>query len=100
MGRCQQKNVWLFVNAMSMAGSPSFGKTLFTHTLHNILNERSIENFDPAAIVLFWFLLFLSPVLNTKNYAKTCNHSDIFSRDSPSRRSFPLTFLSILCHRI
>jgi hypothetical protein len=33
--------------------SPSFGKTLFTRTLRNILNERSVENFDTAAIVLF-----------------------------------------------
>jgi hypothetical protein len=63
-----------------MAGSPSFGKTLLTRTLHNILNERSVENFDTAAIVL----LFLSPVLNTKNDAKTCNHGDIFSHYSPS----------------
>jgi hypothetical protein len=36
-----------------MAGSPSFGKTLFTRTLHNILSERSVENFDTAEIVLF-----------------------------------------------
>lgn len=33
----------------NVAGSPP----LFTRTLHNILNERSVENFDPAAIVLF-----------------------------------------------
>jgi len=36
-----------------MAGSPSFGKILFTRTLHNILNERIVEDFDTAAIVLF-----------------------------------------------
>jgi hypothetical protein len=36
-----------------MAGSPSFDKTLLTRTLHNILIERCVENFDTAAIVLF-----------------------------------------------
>ena len=28
MGKCQQKNVWLFVNAMSMADSPVFDSKL------------------------------------------------------------------------
>jgi len=47
------ENVWLFVYSIRMAGSPSFGKILFTRTLHNILNERIVEDFDTAAIVLF-----------------------------------------------
>ena len=64
--------------------SLNFGKTLFTRTLHNILNERSVENFDTAAIVLFLVPFIFIPYLNTKNYAKTCDHGDIFSRYSPS----------------
>jgi hypothetical protein len=36
---------------MSVASSPGFGKTLFTRTVHNILNERSVENVDTASIV-------------------------------------------------
>jgi hypothetical protein len=68
-----------------MAGLPSFGKTILTRTLHNILDENSVEE---SLILLrlssFWFLLFLSPVLNTKNYAKTCDHGDISSHDSPT----------------
>ena len=36
-----------------MDGSSSLGKTLLPHTLHNILNGRSVDNFDTAAIALF-----------------------------------------------
>ena len=63
MGKCQQKNVWLFVYAMSVAGSPSFGKTLLTRILHIILNKNSVEE---SLILLrlscFWVYLCLSPV--------------------------------------
>jgi hypothetical protein len=71
MGKCQQKNVWLFVHAISMAGSPSFGETLFTHTLDNILNENRVETFDTAGIVLFRFYLLLSLFLNCESSART-----------------------------
>jgi hypothetical protein len=63
---------------MSVASSPGFGKTLFTRTVHNILNERSVENVDTASIVRL-----LSPILNTENYAKTCDHGYIFSHYAP-----------------
>ena len=36
-----------------MAGTPSLGKALFIRTLHNILNEVNVENFDIGTIVLF-----------------------------------------------
>jgi len=35
------ENVWLFVNAMNMAGSPSFG--VLTRILHIILHKNSAE---------------------------------------------------------
>ena len=66
-----------------MAASPSIGKSLLTRTLYNILNERSVENFDTAAIVLFLVPFIFIPYLNTKNYAKTCDHGDIFGHYSP-----------------
>lgn len=43
MGKCQQKNVWLFVHAISVAGSPSFGKTLLTRILHIVLHKNCVE---------------------------------------------------------
>lgn len=43
MEKCQPKNVWLFVNGMSVDGSPPFGKTLFTCILHIILSKNSVE---------------------------------------------------------
>jgi nicotinamide riboside kinase len=48
------KNVWLFVHAMSMAGSSSFGKTLFTRRLHNILNERHDLTRFSRFLSAFW----------------------------------------------
>jgi hypothetical protein len=54
MGKSQLKNVWLFVHTMSMAGSPSFGKTLFTRTLHNISNERHDLTLFSRFLSAFW----------------------------------------------
>jgi hypothetical protein len=48
-------------SAMRIAGSPSIGKTLLTRTLHNILNERSVENFDTVAIIPFWVPFIFIP---------------------------------------
>ena len=85
MGKCRQKSVWLFVAAMSMADSPSFGKKLLTCILHIILHKKQRGRiFDTAAIVLFLIPFILSPVLNTKNYTKTCEHGDIFRHYSPN----------------
>ena len=52
-GKYLLKSKWLFVHAIITAGAPSFGKALFTRTLHNILNEINVENFDIGTIVLF-----------------------------------------------
>jgi hypothetical protein len=48
-------------SAIRMAGTPRFDKTLSTRTLHDILNERNVENFDPAAIVLFLVPIIFIP---------------------------------------
>jgi hypothetical protein len=45
-----------------MAGSPSFGITLFTHTIF----ERNVESLDKAAIVFFLVPCIFIPCLNTK----------------------------------
>jgi hypothetical protein len=52
MGRCQQKNVWLFVHAMSVLAHLASVKHYFSHT-EQYLNERNVENFDTATIVRF-----------------------------------------------
>ena len=84
MGKCQQKSVWLFVHAIIMARSPSFGKTLLTRILHIILYKNSIaESLILLNLSCFWFYVCLSPVLKTKNYVKTCDNGDILSRYSP-----------------
>jgi len=57
-------------SAIRMTSLPGFGKTLFTSQLHNILNERNVENFDTAVIVFFLVPFILSPVLNTKKLFK------------------------------
>ncbi len=71
MGKCREKNVWLFVYDISVTVSPNFGKTLLTRILHIVLYTNNAEE---SLILLrlssFWFLLFLSPVLNSKNCAK------------------------------
>ena len=41
MGKCQQKNVWLFVHFVKMARLPPLVKTLSARILHNMLKEAS-----------------------------------------------------------
>jgi hypothetical protein len=43
-------------NAMSVAGSPSFGKTLLTHILHIILHKNGVEeSLTLLSLFCFWF---------------------------------------------
>ena len=53
-------------NAMSMAGSPSFGKTLLTNILHIILHKNRVEE-SLILLRLSCFYLCLSPAFLKEN---------------------------------
>ena len=39
MGKCQRKNVWLFVHNMTMTGLPEPNNNLLTHTLFHTVPQ-------------------------------------------------------------
>lgn len=60
---------------MSMAGSPNFGKALFTLTLDNILNKTNVENFDMVrgpVFRSFYFFCFLEAKLPKRLVMAIC----------------------------
>ena len=57
-GKCQQKNVWLFVHVLNIECAPNFGKTLLTYMLYAIMHMKSPEE-SSILLILYRFWLYL-----------------------------------------